>query len=580
MDRHNTLARLAESEAPESAHSRMLPGGELPEKGPFLRHIPGGTAKSGAPSFSRDEMNLAEFPLTVLSTRADPKVKTLEFSDQLRTKNGDIVERKWIITGADKFGLPTSTDDDVILGLIRLSMDDGFRNRKVYFSRYELLKALRWSTEGRSYSRLTKSLDRLSGVRIRAANSFYDNNSKSYQTCNFGIVDSYEINDHRSKKTSGEAPRSFFVWSEMIFDSFRAGFIKKLDLDLYFSLKSAVSRRLYRYLDKHFYYKSVIEKPLMLLAFEKLGLSRSYRFVSSIKQQLEPAIEELTRCGFLARCEVLGKGESATIRFVAGHQVITGGQGSSSEPPQNALFSARHADRNAARNAAGNTERPKERPSESYSETRSHHGAQAASVLSNAHVRDQTIEALVSRGITVSQAKRLLERKSASDLEAIERIIQYYDFLVETNDVKVSRSKVGFLYRAVESPFKFVVPAQFENGSPKAAAKKRPEHEIRTAKDPISPAKSPLQEKTALERYREFLDAQISAGVRKLGAEEIARIHTQVETKMECLKSALSSERFQEALSGCVKEELVKQLKLPDFESWNLKRRAQSGANR
>ena len=207
MDRHDTLARLAESEAPLSTASDARS-----QKGPFLQHIPGIPGKGGAPSFSRDEMNLAEFPLTVLSTRADPKVKTLEFSDQLRTKNGDVVERKWIITGADKFGLPTSTDDDVILGLIRLSMDDGFRNRKVYFSRYELLKALRWSTEGRSYSRLTKSLDRLSGVRIRAANSFYDNNSKSYQTCNFGIVDSYEINDHRAKKNSGnasgEAPHS------------------------------------------------------------------------------------------------------------------------------------------------------------------------------------------------------------------------------------------------------------------------------------------------------------------------------------------------------------------------------------
>ena len=121
-----------------------------------------------APSFSRDEMNLAEFPLAVLSTRSNPKIKTLEFSDTQRLKSGELIERKWIITGADKFGLPTSTDDDVVLGLIKLSMDQGFRDRKIYFTRYELLKALRWSTEGRSYQRLIKSLDRLSGARIRA----------------------------------------------------------------------------------------------------------------------------------------------------------------------------------------------------------------------------------------------------------------------------------------------------------------------------------------------------------------------------------------------------------------------------
>ena len=133
---------------------------------------------------SRDEMNLAEFPLAVLSTRANPKLKTLEFEDSQRLPSGEVVQRKWVITGTDKFGLPTSTDDDVLLGLMRMSMDQGFRERKVCFTRYELLKTLRWSTEGRSYTRLTKSLDRLSGVRIRAANAFFDNSSKSYQTKN------------------------------------------------------------------------------------------------------------------------------------------------------------------------------------------------------------------------------------------------------------------------------------------------------------------------------------------------------------------------------------------------------------
>ena len=47
---------------------------------------------------SRDEMNLAEFPLTVLSKRSDPSVKTLEFSDSVKGKNGDVINRKWIMT--------------------------------------------------------------------------------------------------------------------------------------------------------------------------------------------------------------------------------------------------------------------------------------------------------------------------------------------------------------------------------------------------------------------------------------------------------------------------------------------------
>ena len=124
-------ARAAEHRASEPRASRSttstMPHGAATSVSPS----PSPSIVSGSslgPGVSRDEMNLAEFPLTVLSTRVDPKIKTLEFSDFQKGKDGELTERKWIITGADKFGLPTATDDDVILGLIRLTMDDGFRS--------------------------------------------------------------------------------------------------------------------------------------------------------------------------------------------------------------------------------------------------------------------------------------------------------------------------------------------------------------------------------------------------------------------------------------------------------------------
>ncbi len=79
---------------------------------------------------SRDEMNLAEFPLAVLSTRGSSSVKTLEFQDAVKGKNGELVNRQWIITGADKFGLPTSSDDEVLLGLLKLSVEMVLRVRR------------------------------------------------------------------------------------------------------------------------------------------------------------------------------------------------------------------------------------------------------------------------------------------------------------------------------------------------------------------------------------------------------------------------------------------------------------------
>ena len=185
--------------------------------------------------FSRDELNLAEFPLTVLSKRSNSSEKTLEFQDTITNKNKQVVQRKWIITGADKFGLPTASDDEVLLGLMKLSSDDHFQNRRVFFTRYELLHALRWTTEGRSYTRLQNALDRLTGVRIKAVNAFYDNEAKGYSTKNFGIIDNYEINDGRS---SGVKP-SFFTWNEEIFQSFQGGYLRKIDLDFFLDLESS-----------------------------------------------------------------------------------------------------------------------------------------------------------------------------------------------------------------------------------------------------------------------------------------------------------------------------------------------------
>ena len=461
-------------------------------------------------SSSRDEMNLAEFPLALLSTRANPKVKTLEFSDQHRAPSGELVERKWIITGADKFGLPTATDDDVVLGLMRLSMAQGFRQRKVYFTRYELLKTLRWSTEGRSYRRLIKSLDRLSGVRIRSTNSFYDNEKKAYQTCNFGIIDAYEINNEHGKKrgsagdsagdSAGEPTTSFFIWSEMLFDSFKAGYIKKLDLDLYFSLKSSISRRLYRYFDKHFYYKSTIERAVMSFAFEKLGLSRSYKYLSSVKQQLEPALEELKSVGFLSSYEFYGRGEAAKLRVVSGSGLGAGlGSGGSARSGVNSSGGA---------------------------------------------LTEKYVEELTSRGIAPVQAQRLISAQTEKNLARLPEILKYYDHLVATNDYKVSKNKVGFLYRAVQRAEQFQIP---DSISTEGRSAKRADLKLYK-----SAGRHGMRERKASRDDNLFQTALSS-----LNADQIQRIYRDVEEKMQCLKSVLDEERYREAIEGCVKKEIL-----------------------
>src|SRR3954452_23619586 len=94
----------------------------------------------------KDELNLAEFPIAVLSDRVPAGQKTIEFKDQIYDeRKGQLVARCLTITASDKYGLPTPKDDEVILALIQLTKEaNDFTERAVRFSRADLIRLLGW----------------------------------------------------------------------------------------------------------------------------------------------------------------------------------------------------------------------------------------------------------------------------------------------------------------------------------------------------------------------------------------------------------------------------------------------------
>jgi plasmid replication initiation protein len=484
---------------------------------------------------SRDEMNLAEFPLTVLSTRANSAVKTLEFSDSVKGKNGELLTRKWIITGADKFGLPTASDDEVLLGLLKLSVDSGFVERKVYFTRYELLKILRWSTEGRSYSRLQKALDRLSGVRIKTSNGFFDNETKLHSTRNFGIIDAYEINDGRGPGV--EVKPSFFIWSETIFKSFQVGFIKKLDLDFLLDLKSAVSKRLYRYLDKHFWYRSRVQQNLFTLAHEKLGVSRTYSYASQLRQQLDPAVEELIERGFLMGVEYRGKGSDTEVIFYS----AAGARKGASSETSNVL-------QLPEREVSVGTDRPKD------PETKA------------GNIYDDVRAKLIARGLRPKQADEVTSGRDEPMIKRIDAIVAYYDDLVRQQSSKISRSPIGFLYRAVEHPERFVLPRELQLplrqahgkvGKPATLQAEQSRAEKSRAEAGLQEAQYLTERKQVLERLRSEVEPEL-----------MQKITADVEGALSKVRTLISPSRYKDAVEHAVEEKLSKLFALPDYEEW------------
>lgn len=476
-------------------------------------------------NFSRDELNLAEFPLTVLSKRSNTNEKTLEFQDTITNKNKQVVQRKWIITGADKFGLPTASDDEVLLGLMKISSDDRFQNRRVFFTRYELLRALHWTTEGRSYTRLQNALDRLTGVRIKAVNAFYDNEAKGYSTKNFGIIDNYEINDGRS---SGVKP-SFFTWNEEIFQSFQGGFLRKIDLDFYLDLESAVSKRLYRFLGKHFWYSTTWRGNLFTLAHEKVGITRNYKYASSIRQQLDPAIQELIDKGYLSRCEYEGKGKDVDIIFYKaeeGTKRITQVLSSKTKPEQ------------------------------------------VVEVITEEEVKsnkDILIERLVQRGLQLKQLSALLDNKTEEELTRMQRIVDYYDRLISSNSHLVSRSPVGFLYNAIKTSDTFVLPND-------NTTNKKTDSNTGTTRETAKISDLASVKENLEKQYQEERATELAKIKEEMEPEVLENYREQVAKRLESVRCSLSEEHFFEAVEHGVDDKLAETSFFPTFSQWLAKR--------
>ena len=57
----------------------------------------------------KDELNLAEFPLSAIADRLNPEQKTLTFEDRIWDESrGEMVPRKLTISASDNYGLPTA----------------------------------------------------------------------------------------------------------------------------------------------------------------------------------------------------------------------------------------------------------------------------------------------------------------------------------------------------------------------------------------------------------------------------------------------------------------------------------------
>src|SRR5271154_6039628 len=87
-------------------------------------------------ALGRDEMNLAEFPITLLTDRVPKDQREAVYQDEIHDERTGLTLNRKLTIQAGNYGLTTAVDDEVILGLIQLTKHkNNFTSRKLEFTR-------------------------------------------------------------------------------------------------------------------------------------------------------------------------------------------------------------------------------------------------------------------------------------------------------------------------------------------------------------------------------------------------------------------------------------------------------------
>ena len=441
----------------------------LEETGEFDRQGDDGT--SAADAGWKDELNLAEFPIAALTDRIPDGQTTMVFEDRLERRDSAPIVRRLTIMGTHKHGLPTSLDDEVLVGLIQLTKRrSNFTDPRVQFSRYELIELLGWPQSGQSYRRIEEALHRWVGVVLMYENAWWDNAAKSWVDEQFHVLDNVTLYDRERWRTSARSvrsgkgdrggmkadkpplPLSSFRWNEVIFQSFQSGNLKQLDLEFYLKLRLPTTKRMYRFLDKRFYRRSRLDFDLRSLACEHIGLSRSYA-PTELKRRLKPALEELEQLGFL---EPLGPEERYSyvkrgcwkIIFIRGSR------------------------------ATAEAQDPAERQE---------------------HQPGELIEALKARGVTARTAQELVE---AHPPGRVRTKIEVFDWLLKNEDKRVGKNPAGYLVASIRSDYQAPVDFKPKALAGKTARPSKAEAEARAQQERLRARDDAAREKAREERLR------------------------------------------------------------------------------
>jgi len=244
------------------------------------------------------EGNFEEHPYFRVGDR-NAGTGALTYENELRTRDGHVLRQSWTVRAAHGRGLPGRFDQDVYVALLQMIDDkdlpeDGWLS----FSLYELVELMGRKHSGRDYRQVRESLRRLATTSIESDNAFYHRGWKEYISDTFSLLSEVKLSEYEDPKAE-RTDRNRVLLSQYFVDSYKANYLKNIDVEFYWSLASPIAKRLYRLVDKKRNGRRLWEVELFSLK-DRIPLS-DYKYASKIKEKLAPAHAELIEKDFLKR---------------------------------------------------------------------------------------------------------------------------------------------------------------------------------------------------------------------------------------------------------------------------------------
>ena len=194
------------------------------------------------------------------------------------------------------YRLPEKMDMMVLLYVLFKSQQLGYE-KKLTFTRYEIIKECGFVIDSKIYKRLEDSFERWLNVSVKFEGTFYD--GKEYISIGFHILESYKI------EKSGRV--EIVINSDWLTEIKESNFFKYIDFNYYKALKRPVSRRLFEILCKTFKgrqeWKIGLEKlgKKLTLSGKKVnkkdGSEKEILYPSTVLSAVKPAINEINKLG-------------------------------------------------------------------------------------------------------------------------------------------------------------------------------------------------------------------------------------------------------------------------------------------